>query len=202
MPWQVYNSAGQLLQATDLPDSTVTASKLATNAVTNAKVADDAIGVAELSASGTASTSTFLRGDNAWAAPSGGPSQATQSAIEAETNEDTYLPPDLVKNSPGVAKAWSRTGAWPGSGSNFTINDSYNVDSIADNGAGLFTHTWTTDFASANTYVNGGWGSEGRIVGTYSNASAAVGSSQNTSVIHEGTRTDVDPIMFVAFGDQ
>jgi len=98
MPWQVYNSAGQLLQATDLPDSTVTASKLATNAVTNAKVADDAIdsaelvagsvdtahiagsqitnalmaddaiGVAELSATGTASSSTFLRGDNAWAA--------------------------------------------------------------------------------------------------------------------------------------
>jgi len=62
MPWQVYNSAGQLLQATDLPD----------NAVTNAKVADDAIGVAELSASGTASNSTFLRGDNAWAAAGGG----------------------------------------------------------------------------------------------------------------------------------
>ena len=68
MPWQVYNSAGQLLQATDLVDGTVTASKLDTNAVTNAKVADDAIGVAELSASGTASNSTFLRGDNAWAA--------------------------------------------------------------------------------------------------------------------------------------
>jgi hypothetical protein len=35
-------------------------------------VADDAIGVAELSASGTASSSTFLRGDNAWAAAGGG----------------------------------------------------------------------------------------------------------------------------------
>tara|TARA_R110000744_G_scaffold138243_2_gene248978 strand:+ start:21350 stop:22276 length:927 start_codon:yes stop_codon:yes gene_type:complete len=40
---------------------------IADNAVTNAKMADDAIGVAELSASGTASSSTFLRGDNAWA---------------------------------------------------------------------------------------------------------------------------------------
>jgi len=38
--------------------------------VTNAKMADDAIGVAELSATGTASSSTFLRGDNAWAEPS------------------------------------------------------------------------------------------------------------------------------------
>ena len=42
------------------------------NTITNAKVADDAIGVAELSATGTASSSTFLRGDNAWAAAGGG----------------------------------------------------------------------------------------------------------------------------------
>ena len=33
-------------------------------------MADDAVGIAELSATGTASSSTFLRGDNAWAAPS------------------------------------------------------------------------------------------------------------------------------------
>ena len=75
--------------------------------------------------------------------------------------------------------------------------------SIADNGAGLFTHTWDTDFASANTYVNGGWGSEGRVIGTASNASASVGSSQNTAIVSDsGARTDSDPIMFVAFGDQ
>ena len=40
--------------------------------ITNALMADDAIGVAELSATGTASSSTFLRGDNAWAAAGGG----------------------------------------------------------------------------------------------------------------------------------
>ena len=44
---------------------------VADNAITNAKMNDDAIGVAELSASGTASSSTFLRGDNAWASPGG-----------------------------------------------------------------------------------------------------------------------------------
>jgi hypothetical protein len=37
--------------------------------IDNAHLADDAVGVAELSATGTASSSTFLRGDNAWAAP-------------------------------------------------------------------------------------------------------------------------------------
>lgn len=50
----------------------VGATELASDAVTNAKVADDAIGIAELSATGTPSSSTFLRGDNTWATPSGG----------------------------------------------------------------------------------------------------------------------------------
>ena len=48
------------------------ASQIQDNTVSNAKVADDAIGLAELSATGTASSSTFLRGDNAWATPAGG----------------------------------------------------------------------------------------------------------------------------------
>ena len=55
-----------------LADLGVTTAKLGALAVTNAKVADDAIGVDELSATGTASSSTFLRGDNSWTAPSGG----------------------------------------------------------------------------------------------------------------------------------
>jgi len=49
-----------------VPDGTTDADVLASNAVTNVKVADDAIGVAELSATGTASSSTYLRGDNTW----------------------------------------------------------------------------------------------------------------------------------------
>ena len=44
------------------------AGKPANNAITNALLADDAVGVAELSATGTASATTFLRGDNSWAA--------------------------------------------------------------------------------------------------------------------------------------
>ena len=44
------------------------------NVVDNGTMADDAIGVAELSATGTASSSTFLRGDNAWATPVAGDS--------------------------------------------------------------------------------------------------------------------------------
>jgi hypothetical protein len=58
--------------ASQIQDDTVTTAKVNDSQITNALMADDAIGVAELSATGTASSSTFLRGDNAWAAPAGG----------------------------------------------------------------------------------------------------------------------------------
>tara|TARA_B100000579_G_scaffold48725_1_gene33982 strand:- start:992 stop:3235 length:2244 start_codon:yes stop_codon:yes gene_type:complete len=54
-----------------------TALTIADNAVTNSKMADDAIGINELSATGTASSSTYLRGDNTWATVSGGASAFT-----------------------------------------------------------------------------------------------------------------------------
>ena len=43
------------------------------NTIDNGTMADDSVGIAELSATGTASSSTFLRGDNSWAAVSGNP---------------------------------------------------------------------------------------------------------------------------------
>ena len=51
MPWQVYNSAGQLLQATDLPD----------NAVTNAKIANDTITEAKFDVSNGPTNGQFLQ---------------------------------------------------------------------------------------------------------------------------------------------
>ena len=75
-----------------LPDGSTDADALASNAVTNVKVADDAIGVAELSATGTASNTTFLRGDNAWAAPGGGDLKLdtvqTKDCFSGEANHD------------------------------------------------------------------------------------------------------------------
>ena len=53
----------------ELASNSVITAKIADSNVTNAKMADDAIGIAELSASGTAGNTTFLRGDNAWVVP-------------------------------------------------------------------------------------------------------------------------------------
>ena len=49
----------------------ISAGGLPDNIITNAEMADDSVGIADLSATGTASSSTFLRGDNAWAAAGG-----------------------------------------------------------------------------------------------------------------------------------
>ncbi len=70
--------------------------------------------------------------------------QATQSAIEAETNENTYAPPDLVKHNPGVAKAWLK---FDKSG---TVNASQNISSVTDTGAGNWNPNLTTPFSSAD----------------------------------------------------
>ena len=61
------------------------------------------------------------------------PVQADQTALEAETNEDTYAPPDLLKHSPGIAKAWVN---FAGSS---TVTASRNVSSVTDSGTGNFT---------------------------------------------------------------
>jgi hypothetical protein len=63
---------------TEIATGTVTNAKMAANSIDsdqyvdgsidNAHLADDAVGIDELSATGTASSSTFLRGDNAWVA--------------------------------------------------------------------------------------------------------------------------------------
>ena len=57
------NSNGTItgIVAGGLPDGVVDADTLASNAVTNVKMADDSVGVAELSATGTAGNSVFLR---------------------------------------------------------------------------------------------------------------------------------------------
>ena len=69
---------------------------VATKATTGV-IADDAVGISQLSATGTASSSTFLRGDNAWAEAGGGAYNfisdtncTDQSEFTVESLADTY----------------------------------------------------------------------------------------------------------------
>jgi len=57
----------------------VTSNKLATNAVTAVKIANSTITLNKLSATGSPSASTYLRGDNTWGAISSSPTQLVSS---------------------------------------------------------------------------------------------------------------------------
>ena len=59
-----------------IADDQVISSKIAADAVDSEKIADDAVGIPQLSATGTPSSSNFLRGDNTWTAVTA-PSDAT-----------------------------------------------------------------------------------------------------------------------------
>ena len=82
--WAVYQ--GQNVDIGTPSNDVVDTAHIKDNAITNAKMADDAIGVAELSATGTASSSTFLAGNNAWATVDALPSQSSHSGKYLTTN--------------------------------------------------------------------------------------------------------------------
>ena len=64
--------------------------------IDNAHLADDAVGVAELSASGTANSSTFLRGDNAWAAVTVGDNSVDSDAYVDGSIDTAHLAADVI----------------------------------------------------------------------------------------------------------
>jgi len=88
-------TAGDIITA-DLANDAVTTAKIINNAVTTVKIVDDAVTIAKLAATGTASSSTFLRGDNAWAAPAGGvdgiTTSANATAISISADEEVTMP--------------------------------------------------------------------------------------------------------------
>jgi hypothetical protein len=77
----------------------------------------------------------------------GSSAEATQAQMEAETSGVIFVPPDLMKNSPGVAKAWVSITA---AGAN--ESPTYNVDATTDTGTGDRQINFTTDF-STNVYI-------------------------------------------------
>ena len=64
----------------------VSAGGLPDNIITNAEMADDAIGLDELSATGTASATNFLCGNNTWGTPSGGKILQVQTTVKTDTS--------------------------------------------------------------------------------------------------------------------
>ncbi len=129
-----------------------------------------------------------------------GSTQADQAALEAETDENTYAPPDLIKHSPGVAKVWVHWEQDDAHG----ILASYNMTSVTDGGAsGDTDHLWDVDFsgvvyacvASAEVVTTAE-----HLCGVVNGTQAATGC---TTITSNTSGAPVDKISFLsAFGDQ
>lgn len=67
MPYIGKQPARVPVTAADIPDDSITAAKIQDGVITAADIGADAVGISELSATGSPSATTFLRGDNTWA---------------------------------------------------------------------------------------------------------------------------------------
>ena len=96
-------TVGHVLQSDGIGNLSVAAvptTGIADSAVTNAKMADDAVGLAELSATGTLGTTTFLRGDNTWEVPVAGTVNLTtnnfyKNWVDVTADQTTTVPTTL-----------------------------------------------------------------------------------------------------------
>ena len=75
-----------------------------------------------------------------------GTTEASKAEIEAQSAVAKFVPPDLVKHSPGVAKAWVN---FDQQGTQ-SITASYNISGIVDTGVGDTRITIDANFSNAN----------------------------------------------------
>jgi hypothetical protein len=129
-------------------------------------------------------------------------SEATQAEIEAETAGAKFVPPDLMKHHPGVAKVWC-TYQQTGSHSILGTSDanSYNVQSVTDGtGAGDTDILWDTDFSSDdNTFAV--MGNEGTVDIGCDDATSASGLTK-VQTLNVGSNADQPNNRIVGWGAQ
>lgn len=111
---------------------------------------------------------------------------------------------DIISKADGteredLCKAWIN---FNGTGT-IAINDSFNVTSITDDGTGLFTITWDTDFASGDYAMGSMTGRSGAstpyfVVIRSSTAGTLLISTHNNA----GTLSDIGNISITSWGNQ
>ena len=80
----------------------------------------------------------------------GSSAEATQAQMEAETSGVIFVPPDLMKNSPGVPKAWCNTTDAGAIGS-----PDYGVSAVTDSATGVRSINFSTNFSSTTYAATG-----------------------------------------------
>ena len=150
-----------------LGSDSVSTIKLQDNAVTNAKMADDAVGLAELSATGTPSSSTFLRGDNAWASAAAG-----LTSVQTFTSSGTWTKPS------GITKVMVEVQGAGGSGTKGNTNGNKN-----GGGGGGYARKLIDVSSISTATVTVGSGGAG------STSVAVTGADGGDSIWSDGTNT-------------
>jgi hypothetical protein len=86
-----------------------------------ASIADDAVTIAKLAATGTASATTFLRGDNTWAI-SGKVLQVTSASISTEvrSTSTSFVASGMIATLPNAIQAGSLVAMWLNGGTMLT----------------------------------------------------------------------------------
>ena len=149
----------------------IKSSNITDGTIVNADMAADAIGVAQLSATGTASATTFLRGDNAWASAAAGFEAlriyTSSTTWSKSTNSPTKILVECIAGGGG-------SGAGPDSG--------------GSGGAGAYAMTLldgaTVDSATVTVGAGGAAGSSG--------AGGVGGDSKFTYATGTGSFTEID----------
>jgi hypothetical protein len=112
---------------------------------------------ANLASSGTASSTTFLRGDRTWGTPPSASIATTGEAI-AGTNNTNFITPLRMRegfNASGSAPVYA-VRAWINfDGINIGVRASGNISSLTDNGVGDYTITFAQSMPTSN-YVSSG----------------------------------------------
>jgi hypothetical protein len=109
----------------DIADASVTTSKINNLAVTTAKLDNASVTMGKISATGTASSSTYLRGDGAWSSVDALPSQTGYGGKYLTTDGSTASWADVGASAGGVVYENSTTIS-----SNYTISSGKNGLSV------------------------------------------------------------------------
>jgi len=116
--------ATDAVTATQIAADAVGSSEIAANAVTTTEIVDDAVTIAKLAATGTASATTFLRGDNSWATPidTGKIKQVTSASIttEVRTTSTSFVASGMIATLPNAIQAGSLVAMWLSGGTMLT----------------------------------------------------------------------------------
>lgn len=200
--------AGDIQKAAALPDSS--AKSDFHNLVDNAAIRSDVITNAMVNSSADVASSKLLdfksqtAGDILYTDGSNWTPLAKGSAGQILKMNSGATAPEWLTILPianggsgttgdSIVKGWVRI---DGTGT-ATVNDSFNVSGIVDNGTGDYTVTWDVDFANANYAVAMSIAQYTFLTSTY-----AVGAFTFTTRDVNNDLVDTDKIALIAIGDQ